>query len=368
MKIRKYINTNKKDANRTHISKTKSNINTNEFKLKYNERISRLLLVIGTFSLIGLLFQKLWGILPSIFNILYINSKIPIGAEHIWISIFLSDISLIFIASLFYCFSELYNFTTYAKKNYIIKYQTNADKYFKKLLAILIICITLTISTMIITIVIFLISTIWERILMISAFLLISLITIIFDRKIFLINLQDFATNFKLNLFSICFYSISWLLLGLLFFLFGSFQIGYSEKSISKFKFENENKLVLDIQFENVIPEEIIIQSDMPNTSPIILNKTDFFNAYVEVTKENIESPSDLTPATNQFIYKRSFYEYHSKVDLTNLIQDGKNTVFITFNIDGNSLTKKSYKILNQINKVSNEYELYRKDFDISLE
>lgn len=368
MKIKKYINNNKKVANKIHISEPRSNINNNEFKMKYNERISRLLLVIGTFSLLGLLFQKLWGILPSIFNILYINSKIPIGAEHIWISIFLSDISLIFIASLFYCLCELYNFTTYSQKNYTIKYQTNADKYFKKLLAILIICITLTISTMLITMVIFLISNIWKKFLMLSAFLIISSIIIIFDRKNFLINLQAFVTNFKLNIFSICFYSISWLLLGLLFFLFGSFQIGYSEKSISKFKFENENKLILNIQFENIIPEEIIIQSDMPNTSPIILNKSNFFNTYVEVTKENLENPSDLTPATNQFIYKHSFYEYHSKVDLTNLIQDGKNTIFITFSIDGNPLTKKSYKILNQINKVNNKYEIYRKDFDISLE
>ena len=70
--------------------------NYSKVMLTYNERISRMLLVIGTFSLLSFLYVKLWDLLDKVFNTVYINSNIPIGPEHIWIPILLADLSIIF--------------------------------------------------------------------------------------------------------------------------------------------------------------------------------------------------------------------------------------------------------------------------------
>ena len=52
----------------------KKKLSIDALNLKYNERISRMLLVLGTFSLIGLSFKKLLYILGRVFNAIYVHS------------------------------------------------------------------------------------------------------------------------------------------------------------------------------------------------------------------------------------------------------------------------------------------------------
>lgn len=326
-----------------------------------------MLLVFGTFSVIGLSFKKLFYILEKVFNTLYVHSNIPFGAEHIWIPAFLSDITIIFFACIIYCFSELYNFTNYTKKEHRIKYQSVADERYKKLLGILTICITLTVITTVITIIIFAITDILPKVFMTLGFCSI-LIFILLDRKNLYIQLKDFTQTFTLSKNSIISYVISWVLLGMLFFVLGSSQIGYIEKSYANFNFNNKDILSLDIKFENIVPKEIIIQSDIPEIEPIIINEEDFFMSYAESTKENFNKPTDLSPVTNQFIYKQSFYEYYYKINIDKLIRQGKTSIIITFKTDDIANTKKSYKIVNQINNENGKYELFKQEFKVYLD
>lgn len=352
------------------ISNQNSNNNNNDydFKLKYNDRISRILLVIGTFSVIAVLFRRLWIILEKVFNIIYVNSKIPIGAEHIWIPMLLSDITLIFVACVLYCFSELYNFTNYRKNEQKIKYQINADQHFKKLLGILIICVILTVITLIITITIFGVQDNLQRIYMILGIAIFFIISILAERKKVIEKLNEFTLNFKLDKWSIILNVAIWIILGALFFAGGSLLVGDTQKSYAFFKFDTENALNLNIQFENKIPKEIIVQSDTVKGDSIKINEKDFYMSYVEVTKENYNKTTDLTPITNQFIYKQSFYEYRYKINIDKLIKPGKNTIIITFKTNVETDTKKSFKVLNQINETNGKYEIFKQDFNVSLD
>lgn len=356
------------EINEINLSEVKINLERGNFDFKYNERISRMLLVIGTFSLVSLLFQGLWQILKNVCNTFYVNSNVPFGTEHILIPILLSDVALIFFASVFYCFSELYNFTNYMKEEYNTKYQITADERYKKLLGILIICITLTIVTTLITMTIFVVTDNTSRLIIILGFSFAILVFILLDRNKLVTGFKDFSFNFKLNKFSIISHIILWFFLSLMFLYLGSAQVDYSERSHAIFKFDSQNTLNLDIQFDNKIPKEIVIQSDAQGTTPIRIEDKEFFMTYVEATKENFNKSTDLAPATNQFIYKQSFYEYHHKTNIDKLLQQGKNTIIITFKVDGVPNTKKSYKIINQINNINGKYELFKQDFEVSLD
>ncbi|MDB1921989.1 hypothetical protein PMY56_10320 [Clostridium tertium] len=345
----------------------KKKLSIDALNLKYNERISRMLLVLGTFSLIGLSFKKLLYILGRVFNAIYVHSNVPFGAEHIWIPAFLSDITLIFFASIIYCFSELYNFTSYSKKEQTTKYQVTADERYKKLLGILIICIMLTVSTILITIVTFVITDDIPKVIILLGFCII-LIFILLDRKNLYTQFKEFTQTFTLDKNGIVLYVVLWFSLGLIFFTLGAYQVGYSEKSYATFKFNNQSTINLDIQFENKVPKEIIIQSDIPEMKPIIIQEDDFFMSYVEATKENFNKPTDLSPVTNQFIYKQSFYEYNYKINIDKLIRQGKNSIIITFKTDDIVNIKKSYKIVNQINNNNGKYELFKQEFNVYLD
>lgn len=305
------------------------------------------------------LFKNAWNMLRNVFNIIYINTDIPIGAEHILIPIFLSDISLFFLFSFFYCFSELYNFTNYSKSSLKLKYKLNSDKCYKRILGLLTICTALTFITFLITIILFSLTG-YLKWFLIVLFLFCTILALYNIKKI-INNLKVFLLNFHINIVRLL---AAWVLLNFLFLSFGLSQSNFSEKNYLILKFNNENTLDLDFQFENKIPKEIVIQSD---ETPIKITKEDFLMTYVEVTKENFNDDATLTPLTNQFIYKESFYEYHYKTNLDNLIHEGKNTIVITFEIKNIFSTKKSYKIVNQINYVNGKYELVKKDFNVSL-
>ena len=307
-------------------------------------------------------------ILGSAFNTFYVHSNNPFGAEHILLPVILSDLTLIFFASLFYCISEMYNFTSYTKKEHRVKYQINADDRYKKLLGIIITCITLTVITILVITTIFIITDNLQKIIMILVLSFGILVCILLERKKLYAQFKEFIHTFNLDKGGITFYVILWFVLGVSFLSLGSYLISYSEKSYATFKFNNKNTLSLDIQFENKVPKEILIQSDIPEMDPIIIKEKDFFMSYVEATKENFNKPTDLAPVTNQFIYKQSFYEYNYKINIDKLIQQGKNSIIITFKTDGISNTKKSYKIVTQVNNDNGEYELFKQDFKIYLD
>lgn len=171
--------------------------------------------------------------------------------------------------------------------------------------------------------------------------------------------------NFKVGILSLIYIALFWLFLVSFFFTLGSTHVDYYQKNYAIFKFNNQSSLYLDIKFKNKISDEITIQLDKPNSTPIKIKVDDFSKFFVESTKENFNEPTNLNPVTNQLIYKQSFYEYHHKVNIDNLIQEGKNTIIITFKTNELINNKKSYKLINQINYTNGKYDLFKQDLNV---
>lgn len=352
--------------------------NSNKIMLIYNERISRIILIIGTFSIVSFLYAKLWNLLDKVFNVVYINSNIPIGPEHIWVPVLLAELSLIFIFCIRYCYFELFNFSDndVSVNNY---YKIKADNSFKNILGILKFGGILTLGTILISLIVCAYGSeiiyffdkrntnIKHIILIIVIIVLLVILLTLFKliKKKINIYCNNFLIEFKVNIIAI--FGI-WLSLAVVFFLFGIFEVGDSEKSNVYINFYNENGVYINFQFENRAPKEIIIQSNNGKANTISIKSNQLYMSYVEATKENYRDNTDVTPLNNQFMYKNSYYKYYDKINISKLVKEGKNSIIITFKLDEVVASKKSYRIVNQFDYINGKIEMFKDKFDISLD
>lgn len=336
-------------------------------KLDFGKRMSRIILVIGLFSIIGLILKKLYVLMQSTFNEVYINSKLLIGFKHIFASLLLSCAVVIAIVIGIYCIIEFLNFTNYDTEKEKQKYEEKADKWFKKIIAVTLI------SAMFIIIAFYSLFFIFEANvcckIIVGIIFVIIICTYMFFRqtkKHLNINKPVFFVTFNIDMKTI---GKTIAVIGLLFFTvlyIGAANMYDFQKGNANFHFKQENGLMLNIKFVNVFPDKISISFNNNEKETIILKGNDFLIASVETNKENVKSNFDATKnEEKEGIFNKSFYEYYDNVDISKYLKNGTNTIIITFDI--NEVDKKSYRIVNQINKVDNKLEINRDDFSIQF-
>lgn len=338
----------------------------NYVSISFNERISRIVLVIGTFSLFGFAFNHLLIFLRLSFTTFYINSRFPLGIEHLLTPFLLGGICIIIVMAVFYCCMEFLNFCNYNNINDKMYYKIKADEYYKRLIGVTAICLISSMIVLFVLEVCFIFNGAIQ-IIVICFCILVSIIALykwlkkgkkFKNPRLF----ETFMIKVSLLIYIIC----SWGFLTIFFLFIGVTSLQNIGKSDAIFEFKNDNGLFLNVKFDNKVPDKVIIQSDTNKKDFIEIKKKDFFMACVETTKESINSKYDISPVTDQILYKQSFYEYYDKIDISKLLTEGKNSIVITFYI--NEVSKKSFKIVNEINNSNDKLDIYKDSIAVSLE
>ncbi|MDF2557981.1 MAG: hypothetical protein K0R71_1809 [Bacillales bacterium] len=335
-----------------------------------SNRNNRLLFVITLLGLLGVLLKGVFTFAKSNYTSVY-EGNIPIGMDHMFTHALISDVIIVLITSILYCYFEAHTFYSYSNEKMEF-YKKRSDTYFLRLLTSikLSFVITLLIFSLMLFIPVF--NSITEKALLVLA-IIIFVITILsyvdFKNKILKLIFSGIRKQIKENLTFEFFYY--WLITFISLFLIVMF-----------FGIESNLNTKIEVKFSNQTGKMQLNYSDttsdkMPNRIRLIINgretvfyKHDFLEAGISVKKsQNREILFKETQIIKQDL-KGAQVLYTRTVDLNEMLNEGVNKIEIKFEVNNllNINSKEEYSVINTVNKFEGSFEFAKQNFKIRIQ
>ncbi|UKL01158.1 hypothetical protein [Brevibacillus brevis] len=340
--------------------------------MSFSDRNSRLVLVITLLGTLTFLITKVFSFVKNIYSSVYVGDLFPIGVDHVFSHALISNLLMVFIIAMLYCYFEAQTYCNYSEGK-LNKYIQKANLFYHKLLTSIKVCFIITFIFFFLMIqfpIINRVTVVFFGIVIFFMIIVISLSYIKWGKYPFLDKLfskvkrmmkarteLEIIYYWFLSLFSL---SIIIALLGLQSNLNANIAVEFSSKT-------GEMEIAYTDTTTDMMPKEVTYKI---NGKEKKIKKSDFMTAGSSIMfSENRKILFNDNNIAKQ-LYNGANVLYRANVDIKKLLNEGRNDIEISFVINdlvSENDGKKRYTIWNSIVKKGDSLEITKEKFSLKV-